>query len=128
MSRPGRLPRLTTQIALAVLIAVAAVPVPSAGTSVAGDGPARTAVSPTPTPVDNFTASINRLVELVGFAGSGILALVWARVALSWFSNDVTKKIQAKDRARDALIGTLLFLAAVTGLLYGLAQWVLTGV
>ena len=79
------------------------------------------------TPVSNFSASINRLVELVALAGSGILALVWARVAVSWFSNDITKKIQAKDRARDALIGTLLFMAAVTGLLYGLAHWVLTG-
>jgi hypothetical protein len=79
------------------------------------------------TPVANFTASINRLVDLVALAGSGILSLVWARVAMSWFSNDITKKIQAKDRARDALIGTLLFLAAVTGLLYGLAHWVLTG-
>lgn len=79
------------------------------------------------TPVSNFSASINRLVELVSLAGSGILALVWARVAMSWFSNDITKKIQAKDRARDALIGTLLFMAAVTGLLYGLAHWVLTG-
>lgn len=77
--------------------------------------------------VGNFTASINRLVELVALAGSGILALVWARVALSWFSNDITKKVQAKDRARDALIGTLLFTAAITGLFWGLAQWVLTG-
>jgi hypothetical protein len=77
--------------------------------------------------VANFTAAINRLVDLVGFAGSGILALVWARVAFSWFSNDVTKKIQAKDRARDALVGTLLFVAAVTGLVYGLAHWVITG-
>jgi hypothetical protein len=51
----------------------------------------------------------------------------WARVALSWFSNDVTKKVQAKDRARDALIGTLLFTAAITGLVWGLAHWVLTG-
>ena len=78
-------------------------------------------------PVSNFTASINRLVDLVALAGSGILSLVWARVAMSWFSNDITKKVQAKDRARDALIGTLLFMAAVTGLLYGLAHWVLTG-
>ena len=77
--------------------------------------------------VSNFTAAINRLVELVGLAGSGLLALVWARVALSWFSSDVTKKIQAKDRARDALIGTLLFVAAVTGLIWGLAHWVVTG-
>ncbi len=77
--------------------------------------------------VGNFTAAINRLVELVSLAGGGILALVWARVALSWFSNDITKKVQAKDRARDALIGTLLFTAAVTGLFWGLAHWVLTG-
>lgn len=78
-------------------------------------------------PVANFTAAINRLVELVGLAGSGILALVWARVALSWFTNDVTKKVQAKDRARDALIGTLLFVAAISGLVWGLAHWVVTG-
>lgn len=77
--------------------------------------------------VANFTASVNRLVELVGLAGGGILALVWARVALSWFSNDITKKVQAKDRARDALIGTLLFTAAISGLFWGLAHWVLTG-
>jgi hypothetical protein len=77
--------------------------------------------------VSNFTAAINRLVQLVGLAGSGLLALVWARVALSWFSSDVTKKIQAKDRARDALIGTLLFVAAVSGLIWGLAHWVITG-
>ncbi len=75
----------------------------------------------------NFSAAINRLVELVGAAGAGLLALVWARVAMSWFSTDVSKKIQAKDRARDALIGTLIFTAALTGLIYGLAHWVLTG-
>ena len=77
--------------------------------------------------VANFSAAITRLVELVGVAGSGLLALVWARVALSWFSHDVTKKVQAKDRARDALIGTLLFVAALSGLIWGLAHWVLTG-
>jgi len=78
-------------------------------------------------PVNNFTASIDRLVDLLGVAGSGLLALVWARVALSWFSHDVTKKVQAKDRARDALVGTLLFVAALSGLIWGLAHWVLTG-
>jgi hypothetical protein len=82
---------------------------------------------PNNTPVDNFSASIDRLVDLLGVAGSGLLALVWARVALSWFSHDVTKKVQAKDRARDALVGTLLFVAALSGLIWGLAHWVLTG-
>ncbi len=102
-------------------------------------GPARGVPSPTDTGLEdlraqtnnsavaNFSAAITRLVELVGVAGSGLLALVWARVALSWFSHDVTKKVQAKDRARDALIGTLLFVAALSGLIWGLAHWVLTG-
>jgi hypothetical protein len=77
--------------------------------------------------VSNFTTAIGRIVTLLGLSGSGLLAIVWTRVALSWFSNDVTKKIQAKERARDALIGTILFTAAVSGLLYGLAHWVVTG-
>ena len=113
-----------------VLIVTVAVPgllalpaaLPPAVPSVAG-----ASNSPPTAAVANFTASINRLVELVALAGSGLLALVWARVALSWFSNDITKKVQAKDRVRDALIGTLLFVAAITGLFWGLAQWVLTG-
>lgn len=109
-----------------MVVALAGLPLPPASSSISATAP-RLEAGATAAPVDNFTASINRLVDLVALAGSGILSLVWARVALSWFSNDITKKIQAKDRARDALIGTLLFLAAVTGLLYGLAHWVLTG-
>ena len=77
--------------------------------------------------VGNSSAVVDRIVVLLGAAGGGLLAIVWARVALSWFSNDVTKKIQAKDRARDALVGTLLFSAALSGLIWGLARWVLTG-
>jgi len=99
--------------------------VPPVGTA-HGTATSPAAAQPT-NPVGNFSAAINRMVELVAIAGSGILALVWVRVALSWFSNDITKKVQAKDRARDALVGTLLFTAAITGLVWGLAHWVLTG-
>jgi len=122
-----RQPRAATRpvagaLALVVAVAFVATPVRAAPTH-----PGPLVTGKTGGPVANFTAAVNRLVELVGLAGGGILALVWARVALSWFSNDVTKKIQAKDRARDALIGTLLFVAAVSGLIYGLAHWVVTG-
>jgi hypothetical protein len=79
------------------------------------------------TAVANFTGALNRLVALVGAAGGAVLALVWARVALSWFSNDISKKVQAKDRARDALVGTLVFMAAISGLAFALAQWVVSG-
>ena len=77
--------------------------------------------------VANFSAALGRLVDLVAAGGASLLALVWTRVALSWFSHDVTKKIQAKERARDALVGSLIFTAALSGLVWGLAEWVLTG-
>lgn len=104
--------------------------IPSTLTPVIHDAPAHanlpTTAATNPS-VSNFTNAISRIVELLGLSGSGLLAIVWTRVALSWFSNDVTKKVQAKERARDALIGTILFTAAVSGLLYGLAYWVVTG-
>ncbi|MCI4352153.1 MAG: hypothetical protein L3K14_02025 [Thermoplasmata archaeon] len=77
--------------------------------------------------VSNFSAAIGRLVTLAAAAGAGLLSLVWARVALSWFSHDSLKKVLAKERARDALIGTLLFIGAVSGLVWALANWVVTG-
>lgn len=124
-TRPFGLP--PGALAVALVLALAG---PSLGANLlTGDGTAGGARSApaTSSAVGNFTSAIQRLVELVAAAGSGLLALVWARVALSWFSNDITKKVQAKDRARDALVGTLLFTAAVTGLFWGLSQWVLTG-
>lgn len=86
----------------------------------------RTSEGATPA-VSNFSAAIARLVTLAAAAGAGLLSLVWARVALSWFSHDSLKKVLAKERARDALIGTLLFIGAVSGLVWTLANWVVTG-
>jgi hypothetical protein len=94
--------------------------------AMSGTGPGAQSTT-TPTPVANLTAALQRTVSLLALSGSGLLAVVWARVALSWFSNDIAKKVQAKDRARDALIGTVIFLAAVSGLLWGVAHWVVTG-
>jgi hypothetical protein len=110
---------------LVVLASVLAAPPVAPGT----DGPGHPGVPAVSndSAVANFSEVVNRIVVLLGLSGGGLLAIVWARVALSWFSNDVTKKIQAKDRARDALVGTLLFAAALSGLIWGLAQWVLTG-
>lgn len=75
----------------------------------------------------NLSVVFGRAVFLVGVAAAGVVTLVWSRVAVSWFSHDPSRKVQAKERARDALIGTVILLAAVSGLAWGLAQWVLTG-
>ena len=107
----------------ALLVAAAGVPPVPVGQAPGVVGPRAVVTDP----AANLTAALQRLVDLVGAAGGALLALVWARVAFSWFSNDVAKKVQAKDRARDALVGTLVFAAALSGLVWGLAEWVLTG-
>ena len=122
--RPARGPSMFAWT-LAVLCAMPGLHAP-VGADLRAAAPAITA-SGNSSAVGNFSSAIGRLVEVVAAAGAGLLALVWARVAISWFSNDVTKKVQAKDRARDALIGTLLFVGAISGLVWALAQWVVSG-
>ena len=85
-------------------------------------------VHPSDNATGNLTAALNRVLFLTGLVSGAVVTLVWVRVALSWFSHDPTRKVQAKERARDALLGSLVLLAAVTGLAWGLAHWVLTGV
>ncbi|MGA7861111.1 MAG: hypothetical protein WCB19_04575 [Thermoplasmata archaeon] len=114
---------LTILLLLAVVLSGA----PSASAHRPDPPVASTGTTPTNPAVSNFTAAIDRLVALAAAAGGGLLSLVWARVALSWFSHDSMKKVLAKERARDALIGTLLFVAAVSGLVWALANWVVTG-
>lgn len=115
----------TVGIVIGLLLAV--VPTPASAAAPGGVAATSTFVAGTDSAVANFSAALQRLVDLVAAAGGAILALVWARVALSWFSTDVTKKVQAKDRARDALVGSLILVAALSGLVWALAQWVLTG-
>jgi hypothetical protein len=114
---------LTILLLLAVVLWIG----PSASAERPGAPTGPTSVTTTNPAVSNFTAAIDRLVTLAAAAGAGLLSLVWARVALSWFSHDSMKKVLAKERARDALIGTLLFVGAVSGLVWALANWVVTG-
>lgn len=120
-----RLGMVSFTIVLLVAVVLSAAPPTSAAPPASSARPASTTV-PNPA-VSNFTAAINRLVTLAAAAGGGLLSLVWARVALSWFSHDSMKKVLAKERARDALIGTLLFVGAISGLVWALANWVVTG-
>jgi hypothetical protein len=120
---------LVAKVSLTIflLLAVAfygAVPASAEGAALSPPPRATTTTNPA---VSNFTAAIDRLVTLAAAAGGGLLSLVWARVALSWFSHDSMKKVLAKERARDALIGTLLFVGAISGLVWALANWVVTG-
>lgn len=128
----GRRPRGAFTAAVLVVVIVGTLllsAAPPAAAHAVGPSDPRSgpAVAGATNATQQFAAALNRLVTLVAAAGGALLALVWARVALSWFSNDVAKKVQAKERARDALIGSLVFTAAISGLVWALAQWVVTG-
>jgi hypothetical protein len=125
MTRWANLCKVSLTIVLFLAVVLSATPSASAQ-RYTPPGASAGATAPNPA-VTNFTAAINRLVVLAAAAGGGLLSLVWARVALSWFSHDSMKKVLAKERARDALIGTLLFVGAVSGLVWALANWVVTG-
>jgi hypothetical protein len=120
---------LVAKVSLTIflLLAVAFYGAAPASAERAALSPPPRATTTTNPAVSNFTAAIDRLVTLAAAAGGGLLSLVWARVALSWFSHDSMKKVLAKERARDALIGTLLFVGAISGLVWALANWVVTG-
>jgi hypothetical protein len=115
-------------------------PAPRAGPPIEAEAPRATGSSATGAPpsnpkgigtanaTGNLSASLGRMVLLVSLAAGAVITLAWSRVAVSWFSHDPSRKVQAKERARDALVGSLILVAAVSGLAWGLAQWVLTGV
>ena len=130
MIRPA-LPAFVPAVVLAAVLALGFGASTAPPATLPGDHPTLTPVradtAGNSTVVGNFSAALGRIVTLLGAAGGAILAIAWARVALSWFSNDITKKTQAKDRARDALIGTVIFAAALSGIVWGLAQWILSG-
>lgn len=119
--------RAVGALTIVVLLAVAIPAVPSASAQPPGSPRMEGSLAAPNPAVANLTAAVDRLVTLAAAAGGGLLSLVWARVALSWFSHDSMKKVLAKERARDALVGTLLFVGAVSGLVWALANWVVTG-
>lgn len=118
---------LALPLALVILLA-ATLPVPAHVTSASGGAkPVGLSMKGAGNATGNLSESLNRLVLIASLAAGAIVTLAWVRVGISWFSNDPTKKVGAKDRARDAAFGTFILLAAVSGLAWGLAHWVLMG-
>ena len=86
-----------------------------------GSRPSASSANPA---VDNFSAAIGRLVALAA-AGGGLLFLHLGRRAQLVLHDSMDL---AKERARDALIEYLLFVGAVSGLVWALANWVVADI
>jgi hypothetical protein len=76
-------------------------------------------------------ASINTMlgrIDDIAISVSAILiTLLWIPVALSFFSTDENKKYMAREKLKNATIGTVIYIMAVSGVLFAVFNYVVTG-
>ncbi len=70
---------------------------------------------------------MNRVYEIVISISAVIIALLWIPIAIGFFSSDEGKKMESKTRFKNAVIGTLIYILAVSGVLYAIFSYVVTG-
>ena len=70
--------------------------------------------------ISNIT---QKLYILLGIIGGILIAILWVKVAINFFSDDPQRKAQAKEDAMKALLGTILIAMAVFGAVWAIAGW-----
>lgn len=70
---------------------------------------------------------VNRLYEVVASVSAIIIGLLWIPIAISFFSGDEDKRYDAKIRLKYAFIGTLVYILALSGTLYAILKFVISG-
>ncbi len=70
--------------------------------------------------ISNIT---QKLYILLGIIGGILIAILWVKVAINFFSDDPQRKAQAKEDAMKALLGTILIAMAVFGAIWAIAGW-----
>jgi len=81
--------------------------------------------------IDYAIASINammgRIDDIAISISAVLITLLWIPIALNFFSADENKKILARERLKDAAIGTVIFIMAISGILFAVFNYVVTG-
>ncbi|MGP6206778.1 hypothetical protein ACNF42_01910 [Cuniculiplasma sp. SKW3] len=87
--------------------------------------------------IKNTSISINGLSALNGILGRGmevlisisaiVIAILWIPIAIGFFSTDENRKYNAYEKLRNATIGTLIYVMAITGVIFGLFNFIITG-
>ncbi|MEM0138605.1 MAG: hypothetical protein QW100_02610 [Thermoplasmatales archaeon] len=74
-----------------------------------------------------ISAIVQRAFDIIAGVSGLIIAILWIPIALGYFSKDLDRKSDAKERTKDALIGTVIFVMAVSGVLYAVVHYVVAG-
>ena len=71
---------------------------------------------------------VNRFFSIIVGISAVVIALLWIPIAIGCFSEDERKRYDSKIRAKYAALGTVIYVLAITGTIYALAYYVVTGV
>ncbi len=70
---------------------------------------------------------LNRVYLIALSVSAIVIALLWIPIALGFFSAEETKKTEAKMRLKNAVYGTIIYVLAVSGVLYAIFQYIALG-
>lgn len=74
-----------------------------------------------------LTTIVNRLYEVVISISAVIIAVLWIPIATSFFGSDENRRFEARARLKNALIGTFIYVVAISGVLYAVVNYIVTG-
>lgn len=75
----------------------------------------------------NLVQVINRLDAVIISVSAVVVGILWIPIAISFFSSDENKRFEAKTRLKNAIIGTLIYVLALSGVLYAVFNYIVTG-
>ncbi|MGC8580723.1 MAG: hypothetical protein ACP5RS_00875 [Thermoplasmata archaeon] len=84
-------------------------------------------ISATTNSTADIQGMVNRILFIAATLSAGIIALVWIRVGIAFFSSDPNKKIRAKELAMQAMIGSIIIIMAISGIAYALLHYIVVG-
>lgn len=70
---------------------------------------------------------MTRIYEVVASVSAILIAILWIPIAIGFFSTDENKRYEARIRLKNAVIGTFIYVIAVSGFLYTLVNYLVTG-
>ena len=74
-----------------------------------------------------ISTMMNRVYAVVASISAVLIGLLWIPIAIGYFSTDENRKFEARTRTKNALIGTLIYIFAMSGALYAVLNYIITG-
>ncbi len=74
-----------------------------------------------------ISAMLGRIDDLLIGISAVLISLLWIPIALNFFSTDENKKYMAKERLKNAVIGTVIYVMAISGVIYVIFNYIVTG-